>query len=196
MLYRDRFQSELKVRTNNARSHQTHSKGHKSRDLALSLCNFYEDREILRANPKAMAAKGSEQRHLFLLYQYVVLGVIVYGLGLTTMAQTNTDWASQQWHRQIRTWPHNNSTDKYVLGLTTMAQTNTDLASQQWHRQIRTWPHNNGTDKYGLGLTTMAQTNTDLASQQWHRQIRTWPHNNGTDKYGLGLTTMAQTNTD
>ena len=38
---------------------------------------------------KAKAAKGIEQRHLFLLYQRVVLSVIVYGVGLTTMAQTN-----------------------------------------------------------------------------------------------------------
>ena len=37
---------------------------------------------------KAMAAKGIGQRHLFLLYQSVVLSVIDYGLGLTTMAQT------------------------------------------------------------------------------------------------------------
>ena len=36
-----------------------------------------------------MAAKGIEQCHLFLLYQSVVLSVIDYGLGLTTMAQTN-----------------------------------------------------------------------------------------------------------
>ena len=38
---------------------------------------------------KAMGTKGIEQRHLFLLYQSVVLSVTVYGLGLTTMAQTN-----------------------------------------------------------------------------------------------------------
>ena len=38
---------------------------------------------------KAMAAKGIEQRHLFLLYQNVVFRVTDYGLGLTTMAQTN-----------------------------------------------------------------------------------------------------------
>ena len=38
---------------------------------------------------KAMAAKGIEQCHLFLLYQSVVLSVIDYGLGLTTMAHTN-----------------------------------------------------------------------------------------------------------
>ena len=38
---------------------------------------------------KAMAAKGIEQRHLFLLYQSVVLSVTDYGLSLTTMAQTN-----------------------------------------------------------------------------------------------------------
>ena len=37
----------------------------------------------------AVSAKGTEQRHLFLLYQSVVLSVTVYGLGLTTMAQTN-----------------------------------------------------------------------------------------------------------
>ena len=36
-----------------------------------------------------MAGKGIEQRHLFLLYQSVVLSAIDYGLGLTTMAQTN-----------------------------------------------------------------------------------------------------------
>ncbi len=38
---------------------------------------------------KAMAAKGIEQRHLFLLSQNVVLRVIDNGLGLTTMAQKN-----------------------------------------------------------------------------------------------------------
>ena len=39
---------------------------------------------------KAMAAKGIEQRHLFQLYQSVVLGVTAdYGLGLSTMTQTN-----------------------------------------------------------------------------------------------------------
>ena len=36
-----------------------------------------------------MAGKGIELRHLFLLYQSVVLSVIDYGLGLTTMPQTN-----------------------------------------------------------------------------------------------------------
>ena len=38
---------------------------------------------------KDLAAKGIEQRHLFLLYQSMVLSVTDYGLGLTTMAQTN-----------------------------------------------------------------------------------------------------------
>ena len=38
---------------------------------------------------KAKAEKGIKQRHLFLLYQSVVLSVIDYGLGLTTMTQTN-----------------------------------------------------------------------------------------------------------
>ena len=36
-----------------------------------------------------MVAKGTEQCHLFLLYQSVVLSVINYGIGLTTMAQTD-----------------------------------------------------------------------------------------------------------
>ena len=36
-----------------------------------------------------MTAKGIEQLHLFLLYQSVVLSVTDYGLGLTTMVQTN-----------------------------------------------------------------------------------------------------------
>ena len=38
---------------------------------------------------KAMVAKGIEHRHFFLLYQSVALSVVDYGLGLTTMAQTN-----------------------------------------------------------------------------------------------------------
>ena len=42
---------------------------------------------------KAMAAKinamDTEQLHLFLLYRCVLLSVIDYGLGLTTMAPTN-----------------------------------------------------------------------------------------------------------
>ena len=38
---------------------------------------------------KAMDAKGTEQRQLFLLYQSVLLSVTDYGLSLTTMAQTN-----------------------------------------------------------------------------------------------------------
>ena len=38
---------------------------------------------------KAMASKGIEQRHLFLLNQSVMLSVIDYGLGLTTLSQSN-----------------------------------------------------------------------------------------------------------
>ena len=38
---------------------------------------------------KAMAVMGTEQCHYFLLYQNVVLSVVDYGLGLTTVAQTN-----------------------------------------------------------------------------------------------------------
>ena len=38
---------------------------------------------------KTMASKGIEQRHMLLLYQSVILSVIDYGLGLTTLSQTN-----------------------------------------------------------------------------------------------------------
>ena len=38
---------------------------------------------------KAMASKGIEQRHLFLLYKSVILSVIDYGLGLTNLSQSN-----------------------------------------------------------------------------------------------------------
>ena len=38
---------------------------------------------------KAMASKGIEQRHRFLQYQSVILSVIDYGLGITTLSQSN-----------------------------------------------------------------------------------------------------------
>ena len=38
---------------------------------------------------KTMAAKGIDQRHLFLLYPSVILNVIDYGLGLTILSQSN-----------------------------------------------------------------------------------------------------------
>ena len=38
---------------------------------------------------KAMASKGIEQCHLFLQYQSVILGITDYGLGLTTLSQSN-----------------------------------------------------------------------------------------------------------
>ena len=38
---------------------------------------------------KAMASKGIEQRHMFLLYQSVILSIIDYDLGLTTLSQSN-----------------------------------------------------------------------------------------------------------
>ena len=38
---------------------------------------------------KAMASKGIDQRYLFLLYQSVILSVVDYGLGLTTLSQSN-----------------------------------------------------------------------------------------------------------
>ena len=52
---------------------------------------------------KAMAAKGIEQRHLFLLYQSVVLSKIDYGLGLTTMSQTNLQKLERIQNEAMRT---------------------------------------------------------------------------------------------
>ena len=37
----------------------------------------------------AMVSKGIKQRHLFLLYQSVMLCIIEYGLGLITLSQSN-----------------------------------------------------------------------------------------------------------
>ena len=37
----------------------------------------------------AMVSKGIKQRHLFLLYQSVMFCIIEYGLGLTTLSQSN-----------------------------------------------------------------------------------------------------------
>ena len=37
---------------------------------------------------KVMVAKGIEQRHLFLLYQNVLLNIIDFGLDLTTQSQS------------------------------------------------------------------------------------------------------------
>ena len=44
---------------------------------------------------KTMASKGIEQRHLFRLYQSVILGTIDYGLGLTIQSQAQTPEAGQ-----------------------------------------------------------------------------------------------------
>ena len=38
---------------------------------------------------KAMASKGIEQLHLFMLYQSVIHSIIDYGLGLTTLSQSS-----------------------------------------------------------------------------------------------------------
>ena len=38
---------------------------------------------------KAMASKGIEQRHLFLLFQVLTLSIIYYDLGLATLSQSN-----------------------------------------------------------------------------------------------------------
>ena len=52
---------------------------------------------------KAMASKGIEQRHLFRLYQSVVLGTIDYGLGLTTISSTNLQKLDRVQNEAMRT---------------------------------------------------------------------------------------------
>ena len=52
---------------------------------------------------KAMAAKKSNgQHHLFLLYQSVILSVIDYGLGLTTLSQSNLQTRDRVQNETIR----------------------------------------------------------------------------------------------
>lgn len=52
--------------------------------------NSIESARKARQVFNTMAAMGTEQCHLFLLYQQsMVFSVTIYGLGLTTMAKTN-----------------------------------------------------------------------------------------------------------
>ena len=52
---------------------------------------------------KAMASKGIEQRHLFQLYQSVVLSIMDYGLGLTTISSTNLQKLDRIQNEAMRT---------------------------------------------------------------------------------------------
>ena len=52
---------------------------------------------------KAMASKGIEQRHLFQLYQSVVLSIMDYGLGLTTISTTNLQKLDRVQNEAMRT---------------------------------------------------------------------------------------------
>ena len=52
---------------------------------------------------KAMASKGIEQRHLFRLYQSVVLSTMDYGLGLTTISRTNLQKLDRVQNEAMRT---------------------------------------------------------------------------------------------
>ena len=52
---------------------------------------------------KAMASKGIEQRHLFQLYQSVVLSRMDYGLGLTTISSTNLQKLDRVQNEAMRT---------------------------------------------------------------------------------------------
>ena len=74
---------------------------------------------------EAMASKGIKQRHLFLLYQSVILSVTDYGLGLTTLSQSNLlrlDRVQKEAMRVILATTKNTSIEdmRYLLDLTSI----------------------------------------------------------------------------
>ena len=81
------FNGEVMKRTNSLRCLGVHFDGmltYKTRVESTKL-SCKKKRSAL----KAMASKGIEQRHLFLQCQSVIFSVIDYGLGLTTLSQSN-----------------------------------------------------------------------------------------------------------
>ena len=89
-------------RTSNAssllqwRSHRTHEQSQIPRDPLRQNAYVQDAGRINKTqvqkrtvHVKSHGFKGIEQRHLFLLYQSVILSVIDYGLGLTTLSQSN-----------------------------------------------------------------------------------------------------------
>ena len=89
-------------RTSNAssllqwRSHRTHEQSQIPRDPLRQNLTYKTQVESTKLRCKkglsalkAMASKGIEQCHLFLLYQSVILSVTDHGLGLTTLSQSN-----------------------------------------------------------------------------------------------------------
>ena len=80
---------------------------------------------------KAMVSKGNEQRHLFLLYQSVILSVIDYGLGLTTLSQSNL----------LKLDRLQNEAMRFILGITKDTPTEAmryllDLPSMETRRKV------------------------------------------------------------
>ena len=89
---------EQSSRTSNAssllrwRSHRTHKQSQIPRDRMLTYKTQVKSTKLRCKKGlsalKAMASKGIEQCHLFLLYQSVTLSVIDFSLGLTTLSQS------------------------------------------------------------------------------------------------------------
>ena len=63
--------------------------GHRAGQTIWQNAAIFANETYERFQVKSMASKGIEKRHLFLLYQSVMLSVIGYGLGLTTLSQSN-----------------------------------------------------------------------------------------------------------
>ena len=89
---------------------------------------------------KAMASKGIEQRHLFLLYQRVILNIVEYGLGLTTLSQSNLPKLHRVQNEAMRVIPGTTKdtpteTMRYLLGLrsveTSQSVSQCDAESQE-----------------------------------------------------------------
>ena len=77
-------------------SHRTHEQSRIPRDPLRQNATYKTHVESTKLRCKIrlsalkdMVSKGIEQRHLFLLYQSVILSITDYGLGFTTMSQFN-----------------------------------------------------------------------------------------------------------
>ena len=57
-------------------------------DGMLTFKQHVEATALKRRKGLSISSKGIEQRHLFRLYQRVVLSIMDYGLGLTTISST------------------------------------------------------------------------------------------------------------
>ena len=136
-----------------------------------------------------MASKGIEQRHLFQLYQSVILSVIDYGLGLTTLSQSNLlklDRVQNEAMRVILGATNYTPIEpmRYLLDLPSMEtrhkveQVKVDLNAMQNPKNA---PHGAVKEEKGhrlaRGKSWMGQAEQSIqhvCSLAEHRQVRDW----------------------